>query len=132
MILFFPLYFFSFLNNILPYQPVRNLIRNKIKDHAFDASIKFVLALVLFPLFWVLVSLALWLFGISGMYVLAYLIASVATSVLFTEANLVFRNANERKQLAQFQQNHSGDYDFIVKGLKQLNEFREKVLTSTK
>ncbi len=131
MILFFPFYLFSFLNNMLPYLPIRNMIRNKIKDHTFDASIKFVLALVLFPFFWTIISLTLWFLGVPGEYVLGYFGLSLFTSILFKEVNLIFQNANKRKHIKAFQKEYPEEYKFMVKGLQTLNEFRVKVLTST-
>ncbi|HAW80289.1 MAG TPA: hypothetical protein DCX27_11615, partial [Balneola sp.] len=48
-ILLAPIYLLVWLNGIIPYQPARFIIKNKIKDKAFDVSIKFVLGLFLFP-----------------------------------------------------------------------------------
>ncbi|MDZ7691534.1 MAG: 1-acyl-sn-glycerol-3-phosphate acyltransferase [Balneolaceae bacterium] len=45
-----PLYLFSLINNILPYQAVRWITEEYIEDHVFDSSVKFVMGLFLLPL----------------------------------------------------------------------------------
>lgn len=87
LILLSPLYLFSWVNNIIPYLPVRKMIREKIKDKAFDASIKFVMGLALFPAFWILISLILLMSGVPTLYIWIYLGLSVFTSIYFKTAN---------------------------------------------
>ncbi|MBD3616859.1 MAG: 1-acyl-sn-glycerol-3-phosphate acyltransferase [Gracilimonas sp.] len=86
----FPFYAFSFLNNIIPYQPIRHLILNVIKDRAFDASIKFLASLFLLPSFYAIVSLILAISGVPSIYIWAYLGLSVITAPLFKRAKKLF------------------------------------------
>jgi 1-acyl-sn-glycerol-3-phosphate acyltransferase len=52
-----PVYFYGFLNNWIPYRlPLRKL--KSLKDPQFHSSFKFVLALILFPVFYALQTLA--------------------------------------------------------------------------
>lgn len=129
-ILLFPIYVFSWLNNILPYQPARRIIQNKIKDHAFDAAIKFLLGLSLFPVFWFFVSLLLYLIGLPVTYIFGYLILSVVSCVNFKNANLIFREASTKKRLKILKRDHPEIYTTFVNGIKRLNEFRTNVLSS--
>lgn len=74
VLLFSPLYLYGLVNNWLPYWlPVR--IAGKVKDKVFVSSFKFVLSLLLFPLFYFLQSLiVLWVTGswsIAGLYLLS-------------------------------------------------------------
>lgn len=93
----FPFYVFSLLNNIIPYQPIRYLIKNVIRDHAFDSSIKFLSGLFLLPIFYLLVSLILFFTGIDGVFILAYLAVSICTAPLFIRAKQLFSTNSARK-----------------------------------
>lgn len=128
LILLFPLCLFSWLNNLIPYQAVRRITSKVIKDHAFDASIKFLLGLILFPLFWILASSILWLSGVPVEFVIGYFGLSIATSVLFKNANLIVREAKEKRQLEEFSKTHPEEYKEFINGIKILNEFRSEVL----
>jgi 1-acyl-sn-glycerol-3-phosphate acyltransferase len=123
-----PLYLFSWLNNILPYQPARNIVENKIKDHAFDASIKFLLGVMLFPAFWGLVALILLLAGVNGTWISVYLLLSLVTVVLFKNANLFSFELLERKRLTKIRSEHPKEYAKFEEAVKTLNEFRSRVL----
>ena len=127
LVLFFPLYLFSWLNNLIPYQTVRKLTTQVIKDHAFDASIKFVAGLILFPLFWFIISIIL-LFTAGWEWSVGYLLLSMFTSVLFKNANLIVRESKARKQLQAFKASNPEEYDTWEFGIMRLNEFRSKVL----
>ncbi|HET8866442.1 MAG TPA: lysophospholipid acyltransferase family protein [Gracilimonas sp.] len=85
-----PLYAFSFLNNIIPYQPVRYLIKNVIRDRAFDASIKFLAGIFLLPLFYIITSLILAISGVDSLYIWIYVGLSILTAPLFIKAKNFF------------------------------------------
>lgn len=129
LILFFPLYVFSWFNNVIPYQPIRRLIANSIKDHAFDASIKFLISLILFPLFWTLVSTVLYFSGVPFVYVFGYFMLSGFTSIHFKYANLVVREGKERKRIKQVKESDPEGYEEFISGIKTLNEFRKEALS---
>lgn len=128
MILLSPLYLFSWLNNLIPYQLVRKIIANVIKDHAFDASIKFLCGLILFPLFWLIITLVLWLSGVSSIYIGSYLALSIFTAVLFKDANLVVRDSKEKRRIEEIKNKNSEEFKEFENGLEKLNEFRQEVL----
>ena len=128
LILLLPLYLFSWINNLIPYQVVRKIIASVIKDHAFDASIKFLIGVTLFPLFWILVSLILWVSGTSSLFTFGYLLLSVFTAPLFKNANLLLREAKEKKSFSKFENSNPKEYQEFLKGIEILNEFRSKVL----
>ena len=128
LLLLFPLYLFSWLNNIIPYQAVRRIIGKVIKDHAFDASIKFLLGLILFPVFWALVTVILWGMGVPVELVLSYLGLSIASSVMFKNANLIVREAKEKRRLKEFAEAHPKEYKEFIDKINVLNEFRSEIL----
>jgi 1-acyl-sn-glycerol-3-phosphate acyltransferase len=128
LILLSPLYLFSWVNNIIPYLPVKKMIREKIKDKAFDASIKFVMGLALFPAFWILISLILLMSGVPTLYIWIYLGLSVFTSIYFKTANTFLREATTRKRLEALRKSHPDEYQSFINGLKTLNELRQKAL----
>ena len=124
-----PLFLFSWLNNIISYQPIKKVISEKIKDHAYDASIKLLLSVIFFPAFWLLISTILVVIGVPWSYVLGYLILSVWTSTLFREANDWARSLGKKRRLNQIKNQHPEEFDKMIENLASLNEFREKVLS---
>lgn len=123
-----PVYAFSWINNIIPYQPARWLVANKIKDHVFDVSIKFVVGLLIFPLFWLIVSLILLVAGFGWKVSLGYFLASAVTSVFFKDANVLFRERRERKEFREFERQYPDEFQSFVNGIKKLNELRSQIL----
>lgn len=122
-----PLYLFSWLNNRLALIGVNWVIDNKIKDHVFDASIKFILGLTLFPLSWLIVSIPIWvLFGIK--WAAIYLLTSAITVIFFKDAQAFLLRSQQRKDLQRFKENHPAEYEEFVSGIRKLNEFRNEVL----
>ena len=128
MILLSPLYLFALINGILPYAFTKNFINKNIKDPAFDASIKVVFGLFLFPIFWGIVALILWLVGIPGIWILSYLGLSFLTARLFKKAQVVIQERMDKNHRESIRQKYPEDYTNFTNGLKELNEFRAKVL----
>lgn len=128
MMLLSPLYLFSWLNNLIPYQAVRKIIGTVIKDHAFDASIKFLCGLILFPLTWLSFTLILWLSGLSSVFIGSYLVLSIFTAVLFKDANLIVRELKEKKRIEVIKSRNPEEFKEFESGLEKLNEFRLKIL----
>lgn len=92
-----PVYLFSLVNNFIPYLPVRHLTTKIIKDHGFDASIKFLTGLFVLPLFYLLVCAIMALAGIESKYLLAYFVISVATAPAFIRAKKLFGTDTSRR-----------------------------------
>ncbi|MBO6584526.1 MAG: 1-acyl-sn-glycerol-3-phosphate acyltransferase [Gracilimonas sp.] len=120
----FPFYLFSLLNNIIPYQPIRYLIRNVIRDNAFDSSIKFLSSLFLLPIFYVLVSLILLFTGVDGGFILGYLALSVLTAPLFIRAKQLFSPRSGRK----LRKKKPALYDKLQSHLQSFKKLRESIL----
>ena len=128
LVLLFPLYAFSWLNNIIPYQPIRRIIDTKIKDHTFDATVKYMLGLFLFPLFWLVITMILWIIGVPGEFIIGYFGLSIFTSILFKNSMLVFEEASVIKKLEALKSKHPEVYKTFVDGIHSLNEFRKKAI----
>lgn len=96
-ILLSPFYLFSLINNAIPYQPVRYMVDNIIKDQAFDASIKFLLSLLFFPAFYLIILIILALSGVGWTILLGYLFLSILTAPLFVQAKDLFTVSPKKK-----------------------------------
>ncbi len=129
MIVFFPVYLFAFLNNIIPYQPIRNIV-DKIEDHAFDASIKLLLGLLVFPIFYVLITLILWLVGVPTLYLLGYLVLSVFTCRFFKSAKDIFKHKKEKQKLKDFATKQPEEYANFVSSLDTFKKLRSSLFPS--
>lgn len=124
-ILLSPLYLFSLLNNAIPYQPVKYLVKNVIKDHAFDASMKFLTGIFLLPLFYLLVSGVMAFAGIASLYIYIYLGISVVTAPLFVRAkDLFLPNSAQRLKRSK-----PKVYDDIQNRLQKFRDLRESILS---
>jgi len=73
------------LNCWLPSLPIRHLLKNVIQDRAFDASIKFLLALTLFPFFFFTIGLLILLISGSAVAATAYIAISFLSVIFFPE-----------------------------------------------
>jgi len=74
LIISFPFFLYGYLNNYLPFTlPVKKT--KSIKDVQFHSSVKFVLALILFPVFYALQTFIVSLFPLPGWVPWAYLLS---------------------------------------------------------
>lgn len=127
-ILLAPIYLLVWLNGIIPYQPARYIIKNKIQDKAFDVSIKFVLGLFLFPLFYLVVSLILLAFGVPLIWAATYFFTSLFTSTMFKKANELVRNFKEKKNIRKFKESNPDSYKELKIKLERIAAFRSRVI----
>lgn len=127
-ILLAPVYFLVWLNGFIPYQPARYIIKNKIQDKAFDASIKFLLGLFLFPLFYLLISLMLLVVGVPLLWVLVYFFTSLFTSTMFKRAHELTRNFKEKNKIKKFRYSNPNTFKKLQAELDRISEFRELVI----
>lgn len=95
-ILLSPLYLFSLVNNFLPYQIIRWVTVDYIEDHVFDGTAKFLLGLLLLPIYYLLISGLLAVVGIELWFVSGYFLISLLTAPLFVEAkDLITPNSEQ-------------------------------------
>lgn len=127
-ILLAPVYLLVWLNGIIPYQPARYIIKNKIQDKAFDVSIKFVLGLFLFPLFYLLVTCILLIAGIPAIWAWGYFMLSLLTSTMFKRTNEVLRNLKEKKKIQLFRLSNPDIFNNLKVKLTRIAEFRKVVI----
>ena len=127
-ILLAPIYLLVWLNGIIPYQPARYIIKNKIEDKAFDVSIKFVLGLFLFPLVYLLVTTVLLLAGVPAIWAWGYFVISLFTSTMFKRANELVRNLKEKKKIRVFHQSDPEAFDLLKSRITNIVKFRKLVI----
>lgn len=73
------------LNCWLPSLPIRYMLKNVIQDRAFDASIKFLLALILFPFFFLTIGLLIFLVSGSAAAAFIYIAFSFLSVILLPQ-----------------------------------------------
>lgn len=71
LLLFSPVFLYGYINSILPVIPPKLLVR-KIRDKQFHSSVKFVMSLILFPVFYLLQTLVVYKVSGSALICLAY------------------------------------------------------------
>ncbi len=64
-----PVFVYGFINHFLPWKVLTWVLKNKVRDHQFIASIKFALGMFLVPIVYLLQSLLLW--AITGSLLVA-------------------------------------------------------------
>jgi len=122
-----PFIFLGFLNFRLAYIPVDNLIRNTIKDHAFDASIKFLVTVFLFPLSLTLISIALWLAGLSFNMLLIYWVASFFSLFGFKEWVNSHKQGAHNRQWKEFARDNANLHAEMIEKLNRLLLLKQKL-----
>ena len=122
-----PFILLGFLNFRLAYIPVDKLIRNTIKDHAFDASIKFLVTAFLFPLSLSVISVALWVAGFSFNMLLIYWMASFFSLFGFKEwVNSHKQQAHNRKW-SEFASKYPDLHAEMIEKLNRLSLIKQKL-----
>lgn len=96
-IILFPIYLFSLLNNLIPYQIVRFMTTKVIKDHTFDISIKFLIGILILPLYYGLVTLIMNFTGVQNPLLMFYFFISLLTSPFFIRAKYLFTPLSSAK-----------------------------------
>ena len=114
-----PLYGFSMLNNALPYQLVRWLVNSYLEDKAFEASVKFLVGLML-PFYYGLIGLILLLAGISFPWIAGYILGSLATAPLFVRGKdlLVSKLFDKKKRSSLLEDQKFDEQIEKFKGLR--------------
>ena len=122
-----PFILLGFLNFRLAYIPVDKLIRNTIKDHAFDASIKFLVTAFLYPLILSVISVALWVAGFSFNMLLIYWMASFFSLFGFKEwVNSHKQQAHNRKW-SEFASKYPDLHAEMIEKLNRLSLIKQKL-----
>jgi 1-acyl-sn-glycerol-3-phosphate acyltransferase len=104
-----PLYAFSLINNALPYQFRRWLVDSYLEDEAFEASVKFLVGLML-PFYYALITLILFLAGVGFPWIGSYFLGSLATAPLFVRAkDLVVSKLFDKKKRSALLNNEKVD-----------------------
>ena len=122
-----PFILLGFLNFRLAYIPVDNLIRNTIKDHAFDASIKFLVTVFLFPLSLFLISLLLWVASISLDGLLFYWLASFFSLFGFKEWVNSYKQSAHNRQWKEFARDNANLHAEMIEKLNRLLLLKQKL-----
>ena len=126
-VLLSPFILLGFLNFRLAYIPVDHLIRNTIKDHAFDASIKFLVTVFLFPLSLVLISLLLWVTGIPLEGLLIYWLASLFSLFGFKEWVNSHKQSAHNRQWKEFARDNANLHAEMIEKLNRLILLKQKL-----
>jgi 1-acyl-sn-glycerol-3-phosphate acyltransferase len=80
LLLVTPLFFYGLINHFLPYY-LPQALRKKIKDRQFLSSVNFVTGLVLYPVFYLIQFILLWVFTDTWWIKFAYLITLPVTGI---------------------------------------------------
>jgi hypothetical protein len=105
------------------------LIRNTIKDHAFDASIKFLVTVFLFPLSLTVISVVLWVAGFSFNMLLIYWLASFFSLFGFKEWINGYKQQAHNRQWREFAKNNADLHAEMIEKLNQLVLLKKKLYT---
>lgn len=91
LISFLPIFLYSYVNSILPTIPSKLLIK-KIKEHQFHSSVKFVLSLILFPIFYTLQTLTVYFVWGNPVFCLIYFISLFAAINIFVSCRQWYKD----------------------------------------
>ena len=125
-----PVYIFSLINNALPYLSIRHVIHNIIEDRGFDASIKLLMGLIVFPAFYFLVSVVLLISGVSWFYVLAYFLFSLVSGSFFKTARDFFKYQAHRIRIRKFMKANPEKYKLFNSLIYEFKALRNRILST--
>ena len=100
-----------------------------IKDHAFDASIKFLLSVFLFPFSMLVVSVLLWLIDIEAVWIWIYLASSFLSLYGFKEWVRMRKKKKNDLKWHQLSLSKPAVHKEMVDALERLHELKLNVST---
>ena len=128
-VLLFPFILLGYLNFRLAYIPIEKLVTHTIKDHAFDASIKFLLSVFLFPFSMLVVSVLLWLIDIEAVWIWIYLASSFLSLYGFKEWVRMRKKKKNDLKWHQLSLSKPAVHKEMVDALERLHELKLNVST---
>ena len=112
------------INNLIPYWPIHHLVKNVIKDHAFDTSIKVLAAGIIFPVYYLMVSGLIYLISSNWIYSGVYLAFSLLTVVSFPYLKKVILRILHKNRLSKLMN------DSMQETIDRFKELRSIILSS--
>ena len=104
-----PLFIFGLINNYLYYKVLLKLL-TKIKDPQFYTSIKFVVALLIAPILYLLHSLILFAITGSGMWAIIYFLSLLFTAYFSNKYRYAFRTFRENYRIWKYSSSKNKDF----------------------
>lgn len=126
-ILLSPFILLGYLNFRLAYIPIEKLVTHTIKDHAFDASIKFLLSVFLFPASMLVIAGLLWLTGVETMWIWGYLASSFISLYGFKEWVRMRKRKKTEMKWQQLASSKPEIYQEMIESLELLKKLKVKV-----
>ncbi|MDR8392695.1 1-acyl-sn-glycerol-3-phosphate acyltransferase [Aliifodinibius sp. S!AR15-10] len=118
-----PVYLFTLLNNLIPYQLIRWITEEFIQDHVFDGSAKFLCGLFLLPSWYLLITLLLGLAGVNSFLIPGYFLLSLITAPLFVDAkDLLLKDSAQ-----QLEKENPELYQTVMSEIERFKAWREEL-----
>ncbi len=76
LLITFPLFLYGLINNIIPYR-IPLLVTKKFKDPQFHSTVKFVVGLIIFPIWYLILFILAWIFVEPGWIKWIYLVTLI-------------------------------------------------------
>ena len=105
----FPIFVFGLINNYLYYKALLKLLR-KVKDPQFYTSIKFVVALLIAPILYLLHSLILFAITGSGIWAIIYFLSLLFTAYFSNKYRYAFTAFKENYRIWKYSNSKNKDF----------------------
>jgi hypothetical protein len=76
LLITFPLFLYGLINNIIPYR-IPLLVTKKFKDPQFHSTVKFIVGLIIFPVWYLILFILVWIFVEPGWIKWIYLVTLI-------------------------------------------------------
>jgi hypothetical protein len=124
-----PVFIYGYLNNFFPWQITISLAA-KINDPQFRSSVKYILSILLFPIFYLIQTLLIFIFLTEKWIDLAYFI-SLPLSAMFSWSYFNFFNKTKRRyKLFRLIISNSLDYKRLKELYSKITEEIKSILSS--
>ncbi|MBI5219981.1 MAG: 1-acyl-sn-glycerol-3-phosphate acyltransferase [Bacteroidia bacterium] len=91
LLLWLPVFIYSYLNNILPVLPIKSFVK-KIKEPQFHSSVKFGMSLFLFPIFYTIQTVLVFLLSGNSWIGMGYILSLFPAIIIFVNCRRWYKN----------------------------------------
>ncbi len=127
LILLSPIVLLGLINNLLPYKIIESLGK-KIKDEQFRSSVKFVLGMVLFPLYYIILSVLAAILIPGSLFSWIYIILIPISGIFAYSYYIWFKKQVGKLKFLSYMKKNKGRKDNLIEKRKEIITLVDQII----
>ncbi|MFO7658613.1 MAG: 1-acyl-sn-glycerol-3-phosphate acyltransferase [Bacteroidales bacterium] len=123
-----PLFFIGLINNLLPYKLPTLAVKN-IKDAQFHSSVKYVVGMLVFPLYYIIMSVLAAIFIPGALFSWLYIIMLPLSGIFAYNYYIWWKKLCARFRFIKYSRQHRDSSDFLPKLRKEIVNLTDIIVT---